>query len=393
MLKRRSFWIIALLLLVLAAVGARSVVKSRQAAQAAPAPAPMTAEAAAPVLEFLPSDLVTVTPRDLRQTLAASGSLRAYHQATVKARVSGEVREVLVREGETVKAGQVLVRMDEADYRARVAQAEGALLAARGQLDIAAKARENNRALLERGFISKNAYDTASSQYDIAQANVNAAQGGLDVSRKALGDTVIRAPIAGVVASRSVQPGEKVSADNKLLDVVDLGRMEMEVAVPTSDIIAIAPGQEVTVRVEGLPQPLPATVARINPATQAGSRSILTYLQLDNPENRLRAGMFGEARLTLSKKTGVLAVPPAALQGSGGNVYVYLIEQDKLARRQVQTGITGSDGDATLIEITAGLEAGARIVRSNLGNLPAGATAKVLQPAVAGSGAVDAAAR
>ncbi|MDB5759360.1 MAG: efflux transporter periplasmic adaptor subunit, partial [Burkholderia sp.] len=183
MLKRRSFWIIAVLLLVLAAVGARSVVKSRQAARATP----VKTEAAAPVLEFLPSDLLTLSLRDLRQTLAASGSLRAYNQAAVKARVAGEVREVLVREGETVKAGQVLVRMDEADYRARLAQAEGALLAARGQLDIAAKARENNRALLDRGFISKNAYDTASSQYDIALANVNAAQGGLDVNRKALG--------------------------------------------------------------------------------------------------------------------------------------------------------------------------------------------------------------
>ena len=387
MLKRRSFWIIAVLLLVLAAVGARTVVKSRQAASAAP----VKVEAAAPVLEFLPSDLMTVTPRDLRQTLAASGSLRAYNQAAVKARVAGEVREVLVREGETVKAGQVLVRMDEADYRARVAQAEGALVAARGQLAIAAKARENNRALLDRGFISKNAYDTASSQYDIAQANVNAAQGGLDVSRKALGDTVIRAPIAGVVASRSVQPGEKVSADNRLLDVIDLARMEMEVAVPTSDIIGISPGQEVTVKVEGLPQPLPATVMRINPATQAGSRSIMTYLQLDNPQSRLRAGMFGEARLTLSKKAGVLAAPPSALQVNGENAYVYAIEQDKLVRRQVQTGITGSDGEATLIEITSGLESGARIVRSNLGNLPAGATVKVLQPSVAG--AVDAAAR
>jgi membrane fusion protein (multidrug efflux system) len=390
MLKRRTFWIVAVLLLVLAAVGARTVVKSRQAAQAANA-APAKAAIAAPVLEFLPSDLLTMTPRDLRQTLAASGSLRAYNQASVKARVAGEVREVLVREGETVKAGQVLVRMDDADYRARLAQAEGALLAARGQLDIAAKARENNRALLDRGFISKNAYDTASSQYDIAQANLNAAQGGLDVSRKALGDTVIRAPIAGVVASRSVQPGEKVSADNKLLDVVDLARMEMEVAVPTSDIIGIAPGQEVTVKVEGLPQLLPATVVRINPSTQPGSRSIMTYLQLDNPQNRLRAGMFGEARLTLAKKAGVLAAPASALQGTGDGAYVYAVEQDKLVRRPVQTGITGSDGDATLVEITRGLEPGARIVRSNLGNLPAGATVKVLQASVAG--AIDASAR
>ena len=389
MLKRRSFWIIAVLLLVLAAVGARTVAKSRLAAR----PAPVKAEAVAPVLEFLQSDLLTVTPRDLRQTLSATGSLRAYNQASVKARVAGEVRDVLVREGETVKAGQVLVRMDESDYRARVAQAEGALLAARGQLDIAAKARENNQALMDRGFISRNAYDTAKSQYDIAQANVNAARGGLDLSRKALGDTVIRAPISGVVASRSVQPGEKVSADNKLLEVVDLARMEMEVAVPTSDIIAIAPGQEVAVRIEGLAQPLPATVVRINPATQAGSRSIMTYLQLENPQNRLRAGMFGEARLTLSKKAGVLAAPPSALQQNGDSAYVYAIEQDKLVRRQVQTGITGSDGDVTLIEIIDGLEAGARIVRSNLGNLPAGAIVKVTQQSVAGAGPVDASAR
>ncbi|MET0962290.1 MAG: efflux RND transporter periplasmic adaptor subunit [Noviherbaspirillum sp.] len=387
MLKRRTFWIIAVLLLALVAAGGANFIKSRQAASAAPVPA----QASAPVLEFLPSDLLTVTPRDLRQTLAASGTLRAYNQASVKARVAGEVREVLVREGETVTAGQVLVRMDNADYRARLAQAEGALLAARGQLDIAAKARENNRALLERGFISKNAFDTASSQYDIARANADAAKGGLDVGRKALEDTVIRSPIAGLISSRSVQPGEKVSADNRLLDVVDLSRMEMEVAVPTSDIIAIAPGQEVTVRVDGLAQPLPAKVARINPSTQAGSRSILAYLQLDNPQNLLRAGMFGEARLTLSRKAGVLAAPQSALQTNGESAYVYAIEDDRLVRKAVQAGIVGSDGDATLVEIVSGLTPGARIVRSNLGKLPAGASVRVLQPGVAG--AVDAAAR
>jgi membrane fusion protein (multidrug efflux system) len=120
----------------------------------------------------------------------------------------------------------------------------------------------------------------------------------------------------------------------------------------------------------------------------------MTYLQLDNPQNRLRAGMFGEARLTLAKKAGVLAAPPSALQVNGDSAYVYTIEQDKLVRRQVQTGITGmtgTEGDATLVEITGGLEPGARIVRSNLGNLPAGATVKVLQSSVAG--ALDAAAR
>lgn len=385
MLRRRSFWIIAIVLL-LAAVGARGLVKSRQAAASTQA----SAQVEAPPLQFLPSDLLTATPRDLRQTLSVTGSLRAINQAAVKARVAGEVREVLVREGEAVIAGQVLVRMDESDYRARQAQSEAALVAARGQLDIAVKARDNNRALLERGFISKNAFDTTASQYGIALANVDAAAGALAVTRKALADTVIRAPIAGLVASRSVQPGEKVAVDGKLLDVVDLSKMEMEVAVPTSDILSIAPGQEVAVKVEGMAQPMPARVARINPATQAGSRSILAYLQLDNPQSLLRAGMFGEARLTLSKKSGVLALPQSALQGNGDSFFVYAIEGDKLERKTVRTGITGSDGDAVLVEITGGLAPGAQVVRRNLGNLPAGATVKVLQPA---AGPIDASAR
>jgi RND family efflux transporter MFP subunit len=166
--------------------------------------------------------------------------------------------------------------------------------------------------------------------------------------------------------------------------------MEMEVAVPTSDILSIAPGQEVAVRVEGLAQPLPAQVVRINPATQAGSRSIMAYLQLDNPQRLLRAGMFGEARLTLSKKSGVLAVPQSALQGNGETSFVYAIEEDRLARKSVHTGIVGSDGDAVMVEITSGLMPGARVVRNNLGNLPAGVTVKILQTA---STPIDAASR
>jgi RND family efflux transporter MFP subunit len=377
MLKRPSLWIV-LALLLLAAAGGRAFMKSRPTAQAAPAQAQ-----AAPPLEFLPSDLMTVQPRNLLQTLTASGSLRAISQVSVKARVAGEVREVLAREGEPVRVGQVLVRMDESDYRARLAQSEGALVAARGQLDIASKARDNNRVLVERGFISKNAYDTASSQYDIARANVDSARGALEVARKALADTVIRAPIAGLVASRSVQPGEKIAADNRLLDVVDLSRMEMEVAVPTSDILGIAPGQEVTVRIEGLARPLPAKVVRINPAAQAGSRSIMAYLEIDNPQNLLRAGMFGEARLTLSRKAGVLAVPQSALQGNGDQATVYAIENGRLSRKPVRPGMIGSEDDATLVEIVEGLAPGARIVRSNLGNLPAGAAVKVLEIAAA----------
>lgn len=365
MLKRRSFWLLLLAVLI-AAAGFGMLEKKNQSAPAAPAtPAPAA-------LEFLPSDVAAVKPRDLRRTLALTGSLRALNQVSVKAKVAGEVRDVSVREGEAVKAGQVLVRIDASEYRARLEQARGALLAARGQLDIAAKARDNNKALVEKGFISRNAFDNASSQYDIARANVETAQGALDVAQKALHDAVIRAPISGLVSSRNVQPGEKVPVDFRLLDVVDLRRMEMEAAVPAADIMNVALGQEVQVKVEGLQASLAARVARINPATQAGSRSILVYVQVDNPQGKLRAGMFAEAQLTLEKKTGVLTVPQSAVQNDGAAPYVYAIENGKLAQKPVKLGMQGNDGDGPAVEVVSGLSDGAQVVRSNLGNLQPG---------------------
>ena len=367
MLTRRSFWIVLLVLLAAAAIGFNFVKKRNQAAQSAP-----STVAAVASLEFLASDITMVQPRDLRQMLRLSGSLRAVNQAAVKAKVPGEVREVLVREGEAVKAGQVLIKMDTSEYLARAEQARGAMQAARGQLDIAAKTRDNNKALLDKGFISKTAFDNAASQFSIAQANVESAKGALDVAQKLLNDTVIRAPISGLVSSRTIQPGEKVSADNRLLEVVDLNKLEMEAAVPASDILNIALGQEVQVRIEGLAEPLPGKVVRINPSTQAGSRSILTYIQIDNPNGVLRAGMFGEAQLTLAKKSGVLTVPQSALQSEALNPYVYAIENDRLVQKPIVPGLRGDDGQGGAVEVVSGLDSGAQVVRNNLGSLRPG---------------------
>ncbi|HJV51692.1 MAG TPA: efflux RND transporter periplasmic adaptor subunit [Noviherbaspirillum sp.] len=388
MLKRRAFWIILVVCLSVAGVAGAMLKKQNQ-----PAPAAQPATPAAAVLEFLPSDVTTAKSHDLRQLLPLSGSLRAVNQASVKAKVAGEVREVLVREGEAVKAGQVLIKMDVSDYQARVDQARGALMAARGQLDIAAKTRDNNKALLGKGFISKNAFDNAESQYEIARANVESARGALDVAQKALSDTVIRAPISGLVSSRSVQPGEKVSADNRLLDVVDLSRMELEAAVPAADIMNVAPGQEVQVRIEGMPQPLTGTVARINPATQAGSRSIMVYVKIDNPQNVLRVGMFGEAQLTIAKKANVLSVPQTAIQNDAGNTYVYAIENGKLAQKPVALGARGDDGEGAAVEVLNGLQEGAQIVKTNLGSLRTGATVKFTQAAAPATAAASGTAR
>ncbi len=373
MLKRRSFWIVVLAVVLLTA-GAATLKK-----RVRPTPAATMDKSAPATLEFLPSDLAIVEAHDLRQTMALTGSLRALNQAAVKARVSGQVREVMVREGEAVSAGQVLINMDPREYQARVDQAQGALVAARGQLDIAVKTRDSNQALLAKGFISQNAYTTAASQYEIARANVDSARGALDAARKSLADTVIVAPLSGLVSSRTVQPGEKVSPDNPLLNIVDLRQLELEAAVPASEIMRVALGQQVQVSVEGMAESVPGTVVRINPATQSGSRSIMTYIRIDNPNRTLRAGMFAEAQLTLASKAGVLTVPQSALQSSAGKSYVYAIESGKLAQKPVTLGMHGRDDTGAAVEISGGLQPGAQIVRANLGDLPIGTPARLVK--------------
>ena len=363
--------IFSVILLAAIGVGATLTLSPKPSAK------PVQVSVAQPTLEFLPREIFTAAPVDLLQTLALSGALRAVDMASVKARLAADVREVMPREGESVRMGQIVVKMDATEYQARVEQARGNLNSARAQLDIATKNRDNNRALVEKGFISRNAFDNYASQYAAAEANVDAAKGALDVAQKSLNDTVIRAPISGQVSVRYVQPGEKVSADNKLLDIINLRKMEMEAAVPTSDISRVALGQRARLRIEGLQQEFIGKVVRINPATQAGSRSVMVYVQVDNPESLLRAGMFAEAQLVLHTKSGALALPQNAVRKDGNGAFVYAIENHRVVRKPVTTGLTGRIGKDYMTEIVSGLDFGAQVISTDMGSLQPGTLVRV----------------
>ncbi|MFZ6845912.1 efflux RND transporter periplasmic adaptor subunit [Undibacterium sp. RuTC16W] len=376
MLKRRGTWIIVAVVLVIVAI----VVLKRKSSDAPKAPVTVSTPQ---VLEFLPGDITTVSSADIQKNLTLSGALRAMNQSAVKARLASEVKEVLVREGEAVQAGQVLIKMDTTEYDARLEQARGALLAAQGQLEIAKQTRDNNKALLDKNFISKNAFDNAINQYAIAAANVDSAKGALSVAQKALADTLIKAPIAGVISTRSVQPGEKVSADNRLLDIVDLRTLEMEAAVPSQDIANIRLGQEVALKVEGISAAIVGKVTRINPAVQSGSRSIMSYIQVTNPDGVLKAGVFAEAQLALDKKFHVLTIPQTAVQYDGGKAFVYSIENNVLQQKSISLGLQGDSVAGPAAEVLSGLTSGAQIVKANLGSLRPGLSVKLAAPSSA----------
>lgn len=339
------------------------------------------AMAPAPVAEFLQDDLVIVEPAGLDRTLPLTGSLTPFNEATVKAKVAGELVAVAVREGERVQQGQVLARVDTTDVQARVAARLADVEAARAQLVWAGKNRDQQKALLDKAFISQSAFDNIQSNYDVAAAKLRAAEAELVVARKALGDAVLVAPFSGMVSQRHAQPGERVALDARVVSVVDLSRLQLEAAVPPAAIGQVRIGQPLSFRVEGFGErEFDGRIERINPSATPGSRSISVYAVIDNREGVLRGGMFAQGALTLSTVQGALAIPASAVREEVGQTFVYAIVEGMVKRRNIKLGAADAAGRVQVLE---GLAAGDRIVRVNLGSLREGMAARLAGPAPA----------
>ncbi|NDB01428.1 MAG: efflux RND transporter periplasmic adaptor subunit, partial [Betaproteobacteria bacterium] len=304
-------WLILVLVLALLAAGALRLISARQAQKAELAAQQSAAQVPA-VLELAAADVLRVQTLELVQSLAIAGPLRASNSAFVKARVAGELQGLVLREGDRVSAGQVVARIDATESQARVRQAQQQAEAARAQVDIARRSFDNNRSLVDQGFISKTALDTSAASLAAAEASFRAAQAGADLANKSLEDTVLRAPMAGVVAQRLAQPGERLAVDTRILEIVDLSRLELEASLSPADSLLVRVGQEAVLSIEGASQTLSAKVLRVNPSAVAGSRAVLAYLAVQSNPG-LRQGLFAQGRLSIGKLQ-VLAIPLAAVR-------------------------------------------------------------------------------
>ncbi len=334
----------------------------------------------APVtLEFAPADLTRVEARALARWLPVSGALQPVRQATVKAKVSGDVKQITVREGETVQAGQVLARIDTADLEAKLIERVGALESAKAQLAMAEKTRTSNQMLLKQNFISQNAFDNSESSYNVAQGSAKSAEAQVQIAKNALRDAVAVSPLTGLVGKRHVQPGEKVAFDSPLVTIVDLKDMELQAAVPAVDVPELSLGKPVELVIDGFGERrFKGRVERINPATEPGTRSILVYVGIPNTDGALRGGMFATGRIALAANAPVPTLPATAVRTEGGISYVWLVEDGKLAKRAVVTG--ARDDAAGRIEIRTALPNGAPVLGSRMDNLKDGAPAIVKAP-------------
>jgi RND family efflux transporter MFP subunit len=368
-------WLIAVLILAVLAAGAWRLVSGRQAQKAA-LEAQQAAQKTQAVVELAAADLVQARTVDLVQGLAIAGPLRAANSAFVKARVAGELQGLTLREGDRVTAGQVVARIDATESQARVRQAQQQAEASRAQVDIARRSFENNRSLVDQGFISKTALDTSLASLNAAEASYRAAQAGADLAVKALDDTVLRAPMAGLVAQRLAQPGERVAIDTRILEIVDLGRLELEASLSPTDSLRVKTGQVARLTIEGATAPLAATVVRINPNALQGSRAVLAYLAVQ-PNPGLRQGLFAQGTLATGT-VPVLAAPLSAVRTDKPQPYVQLIQDGTVLHQTVVLGTRGERDGQSLVGVQ-GVAENALLLAGSVGSLRAGTKVKLPQ--------------
>jgi RND family efflux transporter MFP subunit len=298
-------------------------------------------------IELSDGDIAVAEKMTMTQGLPVSGTLKAVRSAMVKARVAGELVLLEVREGDAVKVGQIVARVDNTEYLARQSQNKQQAEAARAQVEVAQRQFDNNNALVNQGFISKTALDTSISNLNGAKASYQAALSALDVATKALDDSVLKAPLSGFVSQRFAQPGERVAPEARIIEIVDLSQLELEATLTSAQAMNVKLGQIAKLNVEGTNEEVSAKVLRINPSTQAGSRSVLIYLGLQS-HPLLRQGVFVQGSLG-TQKVQAIVVPLESVRSDKPIPYVQTIRDDKVMHIQVELGAKGeANGQAVM---------------------------------------------
>ena len=382
----RKRWLIGVAVAVVAVGTGVAIKMGKGGAAAVPASAAMAAtnpdaKADDPPLDFTAAEAVKPVSMALPLRIEFSGPLMSPNTATVRAKATGTLLTLDVQEGQRVKAGQVLGRIDVSDLATHVAERTANLDAVKTTMAQAQRTHQSNVDLANEKFISPIALETSRLQVESARAQVAAAQAALDSARIAVRDASLIAPISGIVAKRYVVAGEKIAAEQQVVDIVDLHLLELAGTVGTQDVSKLAPGLPVELRVEGIDAPMQGSLARIAPAADAGTRSIGVTVQLANPKETLRAGQYAVAQVQIGDAQPRLTVPIGAISSASGQEYVWTVEDGKLLRRTVTTG--RRDPLRGRAEVLDGLRADAPVLGARFDNLREGAKARIVTVATA----------
>lgn len=319
----------------------------------------------------------------LRQAIAVVGTLEPKWQAEVKAEYSGVVAQVLVPEWTRVRKGDVLLRFDAREAEAVAASARASFLQAEVAATRATRERERTEKLKEAGLATQQQVDEARTGADASLATAGAARAQKDMAETRLAKTVVRAPLDGVVASRSVNPGDFVQnmgSENTMFRIVDNRLLDLAVAVPSSRLSEVRTGQTLTFATDAVPgRTFEGRVRFVNPAADAATRTVKVFVEVPNPEGTLRSGLFVKGEIVTAERTNVLTAPRTAILSwdlAQKQAVLYALEGETARKRTVTTGATSGDQ----VEIVSGLAKGDRVVTRGGFNLRDGDPVEIVKP-------------
>jgi RND family efflux transporter MFP subunit len=349
---------------------------------------------------------VEASQRLIARFIQATGTLMAEERADVAAETGGRVVAAPIERGTAVGQGAELIQLSpaETDAQAREADANAAQIEARlgvtaekpfdvdsvpevqnarATYDLAQSEFARIRSLLDQRVVSQSEFDQRRTQVEATRQQYEAAKNGaaqqyqslqaararVSLARKALADTVVRAPFSGLVAERLVSVGDYVTRGMKVAVVVRINPLRAQLTVPEQFISAVAVGQPITFEVDAYPgRQFEGTIRYVSPTLQADQRALTVEAIVPNPGNELKPGLFATARLQQPKPTQAILVPASAVQTVAGTSRVWVVNDDRVEERVVTIGQPLD----TLVEVTSGLKSGERVATANVAQLADG---------------------
>lgn len=406
--RRRRVWAIGLIglvgILVLGVAVSRFMAGKSDQSKAAAAPAAATATATPePVVEVTTVAAIT---RNLQRSVEVVGSLAADEEVVIASQAAGELSQLNVDFGSFITQGQTIAIIDQRDAKLKVEQAEATLKqtmarlgmkegekfdplqaadvkVAKAALDWAKLDLDRAAKLIENGDISRSVYDQAMINHNSAQARYQAAadainqqlalleqqRASLALAKKAITDTVVRAPISGAVKEKFASKGTYLPVNGKIVTIVRINPLRLRADIPEYAAGSVRVGQTINLSVDSFPnRTFSGKVARIGPSLNEQTRALTVEAAVTNPGNILRPGMFAKSRLITAADAKAVMVPMKAVLTVAGLNKLFVIENGNAIERLVKLG----DNDGDLVEIREGLKEGELVASSNQDKLHSG---------------------
>jgi RND family efflux transporter MFP subunit len=374
-------------------------------------PANRGVEAATTTAEPLPVRTSQVVEQKVERYLEVVGTLKADQEVVVSSEVKGTIQELPVDLGSVVRQGQMLARLSPREFQLRVDQAEAAWQQARARVGLRGDTRqlsleqnsevrqakaaldearlrfERAGVLIKNGDISQERYDEAEIGYRSAEARYQAAQDSfhnqtavveqrqaeLELARKQLNDLIIRAPLAGMVSQRHVSRGEYIRAETPIVTIVKSNPLRLHAVIPEVAVSSMRLHIPVTLTVDAYPgESFKGTISRISPSLDEKARTLTVEANVENPDGRLRPGLFARAQVLVNQQSPAVMAPTEALLTFAGLTKLFVVENNRVVERVVKTGIRNGN----YIEILEGVAVGDRVAVENLGKLTNGLAVK-----------------